>query len=410
MEEIKKVCSACREAKELNHFYNNIGKSDGKSDRCKDCCINKVTDYGNLIIQGLKRCSICKEAKKLCDFGVQSKSKDGKISNCRKCGSERYKSNTPVKDEIIEDLEGEIWKPILSLNGEYYASNKGRIKAMSVVKITSNNVERRLPEKLLTQTLNPWGYLYANVGRIDRNMKIFSHRLIAEVFIPNPENKPFVNHKDGNRSNNVSENLEWCTARENQHHRITGDIKETKGVGVSFKNDKWSVRIMINSKHYALGSYLNKEDAYEAYNDALFKWESLQELPAHKRHNKHSPYTGVQGHQGKFTANFKRNKVNYYVGLFEDVDFAKYWLDKAKEDFDKNGKFNKYIKGSESYEQLAVIEEYPTSIYNYVSWSKPSKKWKAVVKGKHIGLYECEEEAAEAVMKYLNLTEKLLRK
>lgn len=322
----------------------------------------------------MKRCSICKEAKNLCEFNVQTNSKDGKTSNCRKCGSEKYRNNNPVKNEIIENLEEEVWKPIASLNNEYYASNKGRIKTISAVKTSNNNIEKRLPEKLLIQTLNPWGYLYANVGRINKSKKVFSHRLIAEAFIPNPSNKPFVNHKDGDRANNTFENLEWCTTRENQHHRITGDINDTKGVGMSMKNGKWTVRIMINAKHYALGSYVSKDNAQKAYDLALYKWDKFQELPTHKRPNIHSVHTGVTGHRGKFVANFKRNKRNYYVGIFDDMNYAKYWLTQAEKDFDKNASFNKYVKESKSCEELAEIIEYPTSIYNYVSWSKLSKK------------------------------------
>lgn len=175
--------------------------------------------------------------------------------------------------------EEEIWKPVLSLDNKYYASNKGRVKAVTTIKVLPNGTEKILPEILLTQTLNPWGYLYVSVGRVIKNKKIFSHRLIAEAFVPNPDNKPFVNHKDGNRSNNIPENLEWCTTRENSHHKITGDINETKGVGMAMKNGKWVTRIMINSTSYALGSYTSKDDAQEAYDLALYKWNNFQELP-----------------------------------------------------------------------------------------------------------------------------------
>lgn len=69
------------------------------------------------------------------------------------------------------------------------------------------------------------GYIRTNIwiNGIRRNFKI--HRMIAIHFIPNPENKPQVNHKDGNKANNSISNLEWCTAGENQRHAIKTGLK-----------------------------------------------------------------------------------------------------------------------------------------------------------------------------------------
>lgn len=350
--ELKK-CSACRLEKPREEFYNNSGRGDGKSNRCKECCISKNTDYKNLIVQGLKRCIICDIPKPLSDFNKGDTS-DGKGSTCRSCKSEKYKRENPVKDQTIEDLDDEIWLPIKSLDEEYYASNKGRIKAISTIRKDSLGFEKRYPQKLLTQTLNPHGYLYTNVGRKARNEKIFSHRLIAEAFIPNPDNKPYINHIDRDRSNNNVENLEWCTSRENQHHRNIGEDHECNCIGVKPQRGKFVSRIWILGKSRALGTYENEEDACEAFRVALYNWEIKGELPTHKRPNKHSKYRGVVGHQGKFTANFKRNGINNYVGIFDDMEFAKYWLDRAEEDFDKTGTFIKYKKGDISYANTKI--------------------------------------------------------
>lgn len=68
----------------------------------------------------------------------------------------------------------------------------------------------------LAQTKHYKGYLYVSLGA--RSGKLYAHRLIASTFIPNPDNKPHINHNDGNKANNRLSNLEWATNSENQIH------------------------------------------------------------------------------------------------------------------------------------------------------------------------------------------------
>lgn len=70
------------------------------------------------------------------------------------------------------------------------------------------------------KTRNTAGYSYVCIRQGGKAHNVRLHRLIASAFIPNPENKPHVNHKDGDKSNNAADNLEWCTASENERHKV----------------------------------------------------------------------------------------------------------------------------------------------------------------------------------------------
>lgn len=82
---------------------------------------------------------------------------------------------------------------------------------------------------IMSTWLDKYGYkricLYCNDGK---RRKILVHRLIALAFIPNPENKPQINHKDGNKLNNNISNLEWCTNQENIQHGFDNDLFSRK--------------------------------------------------------------------------------------------------------------------------------------------------------------------------------------
>jgi hypothetical protein len=74
------------------------------------------------------------------------------------------------------------------------------------------------------------GYLYVDLYNNGKRKRFYIHRLVAELYIPNPENKPYVNHKDGNPRNNCVENLEWCTPLGNVEHAsgVLGVMKAYK--------------------------------------------------------------------------------------------------------------------------------------------------------------------------------------
>ena len=118
----------------------------------------------------------------------------------------------------------EKWKTIPNTNGYYDISNKGRIRSYH------NHGHNKLKTpRLLNWSLDVSGYEVKTISVDTKPVNIKAHRVIAEAFIPNPENKPYINHLNSNPSDNRIENLEWCTASENTKHMFDTGRKTLVG-------------------------------------------------------------------------------------------------------------------------------------------------------------------------------------
>lgn len=117
------------------------------------------------------------------------------------------------KKEIITDsIDGEEWRDVVGYEDYYQVSNKGRVRSKDRISKSNKNGNKVYKGRIIKGITNSLGYNRI-VLKIRPNSKIvFAHRLVAEAFIPNPNNYPIINHKDENPQNNNVENLEWCDA------------------------------------------------------------------------------------------------------------------------------------------------------------------------------------------------------
>ena len=119
-----------------------------------------------------------------------------------------------MKKELFKTKEKEIWKDIKGYEGYYQVSNLGKVRSLDRF-INGNNCKRLKKGKILKPFVNNRGYELVILSLRQKTKHFQIHRLVAETFIPNPDNLPCVNHKDENPKNNKIDNLEWCTVKYN---------------------------------------------------------------------------------------------------------------------------------------------------------------------------------------------------
>lgn len=157
--------------------------------------------------------------------------------------------------------EQEIWKPVKGYEGKYFVSSLGKV---------ANN------QKVLSNHRINSGYVIVSLTKDSTQSTKLIHRIVAEAFLDNPDNKPEVNHKDGVKTNNRLDNLEWCTSSENKRHALDSGLKvynkpstgiklgrhsEYYNVTYDRARGKWTATIRVNSKNMFAKRFDSEHDA-----------------------------------------------------------------------------------------------------------------------------------------------------
>ena len=177
------------------------------------------------------------------------------------------------KNLSLEDLPNEEWRDVVGYEGLYQVSNLGRVKSLSR---GTNKNQHTNNTRIMKQHIASSGYL-SLCFEVDTKKEFLSiHRLVANAFLPNPNNLPCVNHKDENKLNNKVDNLEFCTYKYNSNY---GTIKERK-LKTQRENSKYSTRVF----QYDLGGQLLKEwnSIYDIF-DTMSKRRLIYECCIRKR-------------------------------------------------------------------------------------------------------------------------------
>lgn len=125
------------------------------------------------------------------------------------------------------------------------------------------NVRNSKTGRVLVPGRNKVGYYIVNLSKDKKQVTNYVHTLVAKAFIPNPENKPCVDHINSVKTNNNVTNLRYATKRENSQNAVISRRNKSgcKGVGWNKKTKKWEAHIMINGSKVHLGLFNSLEDA-----------------------------------------------------------------------------------------------------------------------------------------------------
>lgn len=187
----------------------------------------------------------------------------------------------------------EEWLPVKDYEGLYEVSNMGRVRSL---KNTRHN--KRKEPKIKAQCIGTWGYKTVTLCKDGISTVSLVHRLVAQTFVPNPDNLPFINHIDEDKCNNISENLEFCTQAYNNNY---GTARQ-RGIETAKKNGSYNTKKLY--QYDKIGNLIGVFDSVASASKSLnINASTLSNCANGKRHCR-----SVHGYVFRFTEmELKRN-------------------------------------------------------------------------------------------------------